>query len=66
MTNVLKPGGCEGNFQLRSGIHVPPPPGNRENQENFALVIGKNKKKLDILPLKRVNFEIFVRVIASI
>ena len=40
------------------------PPGNRKNQENFALVIGKNKKKLDIWPLKRVTFEIFSRVIA--
>ena len=38
-------------------------PGNRLNQEHFALVIGKNKKNLDILPLKRVKFEIFAPVI---
>ena len=55
---------CEGgNTQWRPGIHVRSPPGNRQNQENFALVIGKNKKNLDILPLKRVKFEIFARVI---
>ena len=35
-----------------------------KNQENFALVIGKNKKNLDALPLERVKFEIFARVIA--
>ena len=39
------------------------PLGNRKNQENFALVIGKNKKTFEILPLKRVKFEIFARVI---
>ena len=33
---------------------------------NIALVIGKNKKKLDILSLKRVKFEIFARAIALI
>ena len=40
------------------------PPGNRQNQESFAMVIGRNKKNLDIFPLKRVKFEIFARVIA--
>ena len=39
------------------------PPGNRYNQENFALVIGKNKKNFKILPLKRVKFEIYAWVI---
>ena len=39
------------------------PPGKRENQKNFALVIGKNKKNLEIFPLKRAKFEIFARVI---
>ena len=34
------------------------------SQENFASVIGKNNKKLDILPLKRAKFEIFALVIA--
>ena len=32
-------------------------------KENFALVIGKNKKNFEILPLKRVKFEIFAQVI---
>ena len=40
-----------------------PLPGNRCNQENYTLVIGKNKKNLNILPLKRVKFEIFAQVI---
>ena len=35
------------------------PPGNRENQENVVLVIGKNKTNMDILLLKRVKFEYF-------
>ena len=39
-------------------------PGNRQNQENFAMVTIKNENNLDILPLKRVKFEIFARVIA--
>ena len=40
-----------------------PPSGERKNQDNLALVIVKNKKSLDILPLKRVKFEIFARII---
>ena len=41
------------------------PPGNRQNYENFALVIGKNKKNLDLLPSKRAKFDFFfARVIA--
>ena len=40
------------------------PPGNKQNQENSVLVIGKNKKNSDTLSLKRVKFEIFARVIA--
>ena len=32
-------------------------------KRNLALVIGKNKKNLDILPLKKVKFEIFAGVI---
>ena len=51
-----------GNSHWRPGIHVPPS-GDRQNQDNLALVIGKNKKSLDILPLKRVKFEIFAWVI---
>ena len=43
-----------------------PPPDNRKNRENFALAICKNKKNLDILPLKRVKFEVFARVMAQI
>ena len=39
------------------------PPGSRLNQENFALVIGKNKKNFEILPLEKVKFEVFARVI---
>ena len=42
------------------------PPGNRENQEHFALVICKNKKNLKNLknfPLKRTKFEFFAWVI---
>ena len=39
------------------------PPGNGQNQENFALVIGKNKKNFSIFVLERVKFEIFARVI---
>ena len=35
----------------------------RKIKENFALVIGRNKKNFEILPLKRVKFEIFARVI---
>ena len=34
------------------------PPGNRENQEHFALVICKNKKNL-----KKTKFEFFAWVI---
>ena len=43
------------------------PPGNRLNQEIFALVKGKNKKNLNILDnllLKGVNFEVFAQFIA--
>ena len=30
--------------------------GNRLNQENLAIVIGKHKKNVDILRFKRVKF----------
>ena len=40
-------------------IYMFPPGDNRYNQVNFALVISKTKKNLDILPLKRVKLEIF-------
>ena len=39
------------------------PPGNRENQEHFDLVICKNKNNLKNFPLKRTKFEIFAWVI---
>ena len=51
------------NSHWRPGIHVYMCLPDRQNQDNLALVIGKNKKSLDILPLKRVKFEIFAWVI---
>ena len=48
-----------GDSQCRLGIHVPHPPVTGKNQENFAPVIGKNKKNLDIFPLKRAKFDVF-------
>ena len=56
--------GGGGNSQWRIGIHVPPRVIGKIKK--IALVIGKNKKNLDILPLKRVKFEIFARVVALI
>ena len=46
-----------GNSHWRPGIHMHPQ-GNRKNQENFALDIGKTKKNFNILPLKRVKVAI--------
>ena len=36
-------------WEVAPAIHVPPPPVNRLNQENFDLVTGKNRN-LDIFP----------------
>ena len=61
--NFAGGGRGSGNSQWRPAIHVPPQVIGK-NQENFALVIGKNKKNLEILHLERVKFEKFARVIA--
>ena len=56
-------GGCVGSGD--QAYMCPPPPQVIGKIKKILpwLVIGKNKKNLEILPLKEVKFEIFARVV---